>query len=246
MPKTDLTGEASSDDSDVVLDVEMGALEIEQGVGSSAVCNNGFSAELQDIKTTDSASSSSIYFNSYFTKFQGVPGKHAPEVSVTPYSVICSLLLSFTGILLVSVLDEYYLYPNYKIKMLSGALGAVSVLLFDACQAPLAQPYNVWVGFTTSSFIGVTVAQIGNNVGIPMFIQAPLAVSISISTMKALKCTFPPGGACALIAVIGGPEKLDMGYGYVLISLGAILILFIVNIFGNNAVPWNRYPQYWY
>jgi CBS domain-containing membrane protein len=243
MPRTDLTGEASSEDSDMKLDVEMGAIEIEQDV---SVCNNGFSAELQDTKTPDSISSSSSYFSSYFSKFQGVPGKFAPEVSVTAYSVIWSLLLSFIGILLVSVLDEYYLFPNYKIRMLSGALGAVSVLLFDACQAPFAQPYNVWVGFTMSSFIGVTVAQIGNNVGIPMFIQAPLAVSITVSGMKAFKCTFPPGGACALIATIGGPEKLDMGYGYVLISMGAILILFIVNIFGNNVVSWNRYPQYWY
>jgi CBS-domain-containing membrane protein len=182
----------------------------------------------------------------YFAKFFGVPGKKAPEVIVTTYNVLWSLFLSFVGILIVAILDEYYLGPTYRIRMLSGSLGAVSVLMFDSCQAPFAQPFNAWLGYTMSSFIGVSVAQIGNSCGIPVFIQAPLAVSLAVSSMKAIKCTFPPGGACALIATIGGDGIVGMGYGYVLSSLGAMFILFSVNILGNNAVPWHQYPQYWY
>jgi CBS-domain-containing membrane protein len=64
--------------------------------------------------------------------------------------------------------------------------------------------------------------------------------------MKALKCTFPPGGACALIATIGSVGDVSLGYGYVLRSMGAMFLLFTVNILGNNVVPWQQYPQYWY
>ena len=182
----------------------------------------------------------------YLNKFKGVQDKQAPEIILTRYSVIWSSTLSFAGILVVSMIDEYYLFPTYSFRMLSGSLGAVSVLIFDAVAAPLAQPYNVWLGFILSSFIGVTIAQVGNAIGIPVSIQAAMAVSIAIAGMKSLKCTFPPGGACALIATIGGEKVTSLGYGYVLSSFGAIFVLFTVSIFGNNAVPWIQYPQYWY
>jgi CBS-domain-containing membrane protein len=56
----------------------------------------------------------------------------------------------------------------------------------------------------------------------------------------------PPGGATALIAVIGSDEIHSLGYLYVLIpvALGACIMLVIALIINN--IPKNRrYPEFW-
>jgi CBS domain-containing membrane protein len=58
----------------------------------------------------------------------------------------------------------------------------------------------------------------------------------------------PPGGATALIAVIGSSQIHQLGYMFVLspIALGALVMLLIalfVNNLSNN--PKRHYPRYW-
>jgi CBS-domain-containing membrane protein len=56
----------------------------------------------------------------------------------------------------------------------------------------------------------------------------------------------PPGGATALIAVIGSEQVHDMGYLFVLIpiTLGALLML-LVALLVNNLSSGRRYPEFW-
>jgi hypothetical protein len=66
----------------------------------------------------------------YLNKFTGVEGKKAPPMQ-KPLEMVFSSILAFTGILLVSITDYYFLYPNFTvddigIKMLTGAYGATS------------------------------------------------------------------------------------------------------------------------
>ena len=64
--------------------------------------------------------------------------------------------------------------------------------------------------------------------------------------MHLTKTLHPPGGATALIAVIGGPKIHNLGYVYVLIPVAAgAFIMLAVALLINNLAPTRRYPEYW-
>jgi CBS domain-containing membrane protein len=120
------------------------------------------------------------------------------------------------------------------------------VLVYDAYQSPLAQPRNVIGSYLVASITGVTVRLTCNAIGIPHWVTGAFALGFSIVAMNLTKTVHPPGGACALISVIGGPMIHALGYGYVLTSVGAAFILVAVAVLGNNLVPNRQYPVYWY
>ena len=64
--------------------------------------------------------------------------------------------------------------------------------------------------------------------------------------MHLTKTLHPPGGATALIAVIGGDGVHSLGYLYVLIptALGATVMLLIA-LLVNNIPKNRRYPEFW-
>ena len=64
--------------------------------------------------------------------------------------------------------------------------------------------------------------------------------------MHATRTLHPPGGATALIAVIGSEQIHDLGFLYCLIpaTLGP-LILLLVGLVVNNLPAGRRYPETW-
>ena len=119
------------------------------------------------------------------------------------------------------------------------SMGASAVLLFAAPRGPLSQPWNVIGGHLVSAFVGVSVHLL---VPFPILAGA-LAVGIAISSMYYLSCLHPPGGATALVAVIGGSATESFGFLYVLfpIGLGALSMTVIAILF-NYPFKWRRYP----
>src|SRR5450759_5392470 len=73
-----------------------------------------------------------------------------------------------------------------------------------------------------------------------------MAVATAIAIMHATRTLHPPGGATALIAVIGSPQIHDLGFFYVLVpvTLGT-LILLAVALVVNNLPKSRRYPEVW-
>jgi CBS-domain-containing membrane protein len=65
--------------------------------------------------------------------------------------------------------------------------------------------------------------------------------------MLITKTLHPPGGATALIAVIGGDKIHALGflYAFVPVGLGAFVLL-IVALLVNNISTNRRYPEYWF
>jgi CBS domain-containing membrane protein len=122
----------------------------------------------------------------------------------------------------------------------------VIVLVYDAYQAPLAQPRNVIGGYFVSSTVGVTVRIVCEHIGLARWAIGPFALFFALVVMNLTKAIHPPGGACSLIAVIGGPMVRDMGYGYVATSVGGAVIMVSLAVIGNNMLPDRQYPQYWY
>jgi CBS domain-containing membrane protein len=76
-----------------------------------------------------------------------------------------------------------------------------------------------------------------------LWLTAPLSVSLSIVAMQITKTLHPPGGATALIAIIGTEKIKALGYMYVVAPvLTGCIILLIVALFCNNATPHRKYP----
>ena len=57
----------------------------------------------------------------------------------------------------------------------------------------------------------------------------------------------PPGGATALIAVIGSEHVHQLGFLYILspVALGALIML-VVALIVNNLTSFRRYPVFWW
>lgn len=145
---------------------------------------------------------------------------------------------SFIGIGLIGLLNSKYLVANDNLYLI-GSFGASSVLIYGIINSPLAQPRNLLGGHLISAIIGVTVAKFFPG---EVWLACALAVSISIVAMQITKTLHPPGGATALIAVIGGEKIKALGYMYVLSPvLSGIMILFLVALVFNN-LRHRRYP----
>ena len=71
-------------------------------------------------------------------------------------------------------------------------------------------------------------------------------MALAIVAMMLTDTVHPPGGATALIAVIGVDTVHDLGFLYVLMpaGLGALLLL-LVALVVNNIPKTRRYPVYW-
>lgn len=143
------------------------------------------------------------------------------------------------GIGLIAWLQSNVLTRDENIFLI-GSFGASCVLIYGAIQSPLAQPRNLIGGHVISAIIGVTIYKFLPDI---VWITAPLAVASSIVIMQVTKTLHPPGGATALIAIIGTPKIKDLGYIYVLspVLTGCLLLLIVALIF-NNLTPNRHYP----
>lgn len=155
-----------------------------------------------------------------------------------------TFLGAFVGISLIGLLSRYRLSADAP--LLIGSFGASSVLIYGVINSPLAQPRNLLGGHVLSAFIGVTLQR-----WIPqeLWLSGALAVSLSIVGMQITKTLHPPGGATALIAVIGSPKLKALGYGYVLMPvLSGVVILLLVALLFNNTTATRHYPtnKKWY
>jgi CBS domain-containing membrane protein len=102
-------------------------------------------------------------------------------------------------------------------------MGASVVLLFVTPASPLAQPWPVIGGNVISAAFGVFVAA---HVPHPA-LGAAIAVAGAIAIMSLARCLHPPGGAAALLPVLGGPSVAASGYGFALAPVGLDALLLV-------------------
>lgn len=176
---------------------------------------------------------------SYWQKMKG-NGQSPPRVSLA--EVCWSWLGSFLGITAVALL-HYTVVDQQGLMLLIGSFGASAVLLYGAVRSPLAQPRNLIGGHVLSALVGVMAFQW---LGASPWLAAAVAVSTSIALMHLTKTLHPPGGATALIAVIGGQSVHQLGYLYVVmpVALGACVML-IIALVVNNIPKSRKYPEFW-
>ncbi|MCW7752910.1 HPP family protein [Desulfobotulus sp. H1] len=175
--------------------------------------------------------------------WQKLKGRTQSPPRVGIREIFWSWFSSFAGLAAVGFTHYRFLEPHGMILIL-GSFGASAVLIYGAIRSPLAQPRNLMGGHMLSAFVGVTAFRIA---GTEPWFAAALAVSTSIALMHLTRTLHPPGGATALIAVIGGDGIHNLGYLYVLIptGLGALIMLLIALIL-NNLPSYRRYPEFWW
>lgn len=188
------------------------------------------------------AGSLGAHLSQYQKKMSGTTRGAPPRVSTA--EVLWSWLGSFIGIGLVAWLNSVWLSQSDSL-LLIGSFGASAVLLYGAPRSPLAQPRNLIGGHLVSALVGVSAWLL---IG-PLWpwLAAALAVSTAIALMHLTRTLHPPGGATALIAVIGSQQVHAMGYLFVLIpaTLGPVLML-LVALLVNNIARGRRYPEFWF
>jgi len=176
----------------------------------------------------------------YFRKMAGTT-QSPPRVGLT--EMLWSWLGSFLGVGAVAYLN-YGWVESTDLVLLIGSLGASAVLIYGAIKSPLAQPRNLLGGHIISALIGVTAFKL---LAPNLWLASALAVATSILVMHATKTLHPPGGATALIAILGGPKIHHLGYLYAVVPVAAgVVIMLLVALIVNNISASRRYPEFWF
>jgi CBS-domain-containing membrane protein len=175
----------------------------------------------------------------YFFKMKG-SDKSPPRVGIA--EICWSWIGAFLGIAAVAYCNFNLLSATDAI-MIIGSFGASAVLIYGAIKSPLAQPRNFIGGHLFSALVGVASYQCFSS---NLWLASALAVATAIAIMHATKTLHPPGGATALIAVIGSQRIHDLGYYYVLVPVGiGALIMLVVALAVNNIPRSRKYPDFW-
>lgn len=166
--------------------------------------------------------------------------KSPPLVSLS--EIVWSWIGAFLGIAAVAYIS-YNRLEQTDLVMIIGSFGASAVLIYGAIKSPLAQPRNLLGGHVLSAIVGVACYQL---LGSHMWLASAVAVATAIALMHATKTLHPPGGATALIAVIGSSKIHALGYLYAIMpaGLGAIVMLTVALVV-NNIPKSRRYPEFW-
>lgn len=168
------------------------------------------------------------------------PSKSPPAVRLS--EIFWSWIGAFLGIVSVAYIN-FNLLEKTDLILVIGSFGASAVLIYGAIKSPLAQPRNVLGGHVFSAVIGVASYQL---LGSHMWLAGAVAVATAIAFMHATKTLHPPGGATALIAVIGSEKIHSLGYLYAVMPVGlGVAIMLIVALLVNNIPKNRRYPEFW-
>lgn len=144
------------------------------------------------------------------------------------------------GILLAALASQWLMVGSAGAqaelaRWLVAPLGASAVLVFAVPSSPLAQPWSVIGGNTLPALVGIACARWVPDAAA----AAALAVGLAVGAMFALRCLHPPGGATALLMVLGGVGHFGYAFSPVLLD-SALLVL--AGLLYNNLTR-RRWPH---
>lgn len=149
-----------------------------------------------------------------------------------------STLAAFFALLSVGLVSSQFLH-GIGLPVMIASMGATTVILFATPHSPLAQPWPLIGGHLISAFIGVTCAKLVPEV----WLAAALAVSLAIFAMQFTRSLHPPGGASALLPVLGNNYVHADGYHFMLAPVGLNVALMLgTALVLNNLLRGHRYP----
>lgn len=154
-------------------------------------------------------------------------------------NIFWSWIGSFLGIFCVAYIN-FDVLTDTDLSLIVGSFGASAVLIYGAINSPLAQPRNLIGGHVLSAIVGVSSFKL---FGDYLWFSSAFAVATSILVMQLTLTLHPPGGATALIAVIGSEQIHNLGFLYVFIPIATgAFILFLIAFLVNNISKDREYP----
>jgi CBS domain-containing membrane protein len=144
---------------------------------------------------------------------------------------------AFLAILLVGWISSHSLSGS-GLHVMVASMGASAVLLFAAPHSPLTQPWPLVGGHLISAFIGITCAKFVPDV----WVATALAVSLSILAMHLTHSLHPPGGAIAMLSVLGSSHGVAQDYSFVIAPVGFNAVLILAMAIAVNNLMGRRYP----
>lgn len=136
--------------------------------------------------------------------------------------ILFSFISALTALVLVAVVSKQFL-AGFSFPFIVASMGASAVLLFAVPTSPMNHPWAVVAGHLSSAVVGVTCAQYIDSIQF----AAPVAAATAILVMLYLRCLHPPGGATAMLIVLGGDKVHAAGYQFILtpIALNILILL---------------------
>lgn len=143
------------------------------------------------------------------------------------------------GILLTAIVSMLWLGRAASLPFLVAPMGASAVLLFAVPSSPLAQPWAIVGGNVLSALCGIFWLKILPD---PLLAAGP-AVASAIAIMSLARCVHPPGGACALTAVIGGHAITAAGWQFAWVPVGMNSVLLVALGWLYHGAITGNYPH---
>jgi len=180
-------------------------------------------------------------FKNYIIKMKG--GEPNPQrINIT--EVVWTWCGIFLSIYIIFYIDSQLRGITSEHPLLFASMGASAVLIFGFPDSPYSQPRSVIGGHFVSALAGVTAYQLFYYEPV---LAAAFAVSFASTLMFLTKTIHPPGGATALLAVIGSDDFHNLGYWFVISPcVTSTSILVILGVIINNLSASRKYPQYWW
>lgn len=164
---------------------------------------------------------------------------HGVGKPIKPMAVLVAWLGAMLG--MAGLASLVAIFPQADLLVI-GSFGASAVLLFAAPSAPFSQPRNLVGGHVISALVGVASYQYLPDI---LVLQEAFAVATAIALMMVTRTIHPPGGATALIGVIGSDYIHSLGWAYVFPVLMGAVILLLAALLSNNLYRYGSYPQRW-
>jgi CBS domain-containing membrane protein len=150
---------------------------------------------------------------------------------ITLWQTVLKGSLAALAILLAGYATEYLLNQPEN-PFLLASMGASAVILFALPQSPMARPWAVTGGHLLSAITGITCAALLKDT----HVAAAVAAGTSLLVMSMARCVHPPGGATALLAVLGGDVVQAAGYAFLLIPAINLIVLLVIARLCNRGV----------
>ncbi len=157
--------------------------------------------------------------------------------------IFWSSLGCFVTIVLISFIDTSSQHLFTEQPLFVAPVGASTIMIFGLPNSIYAQPRNVIGGHFIAALCGVTALILFRETEI---FACAIAVMCTMLAMHATKTIHPPGGATALLAVIGGESITNLGYLFAFVPcLTNSIMLIMCGIIFNNIPKSRQYPRFW-
>ena len=139
------------------------------------------------------------------TTFRGASRHHLNFADIMTSASLAGLSLAIVTWISYQFLDKQ------DIPFILASMGASTVILFLIPSSPMGRPWAFFAGHIISAVIGITCAQLITS----LLISIPVAMVITVLAMQLTRCIHPPGGATALIILLGSEQIHNLGYQFV-------------------------------